>query len=266
MKTPIFIAGPCVIESEGMVLKTAERLKEISERLEIDIVFKSSYDKANKTSVKGFRGPGIERGLEILRKVKDETGLRVLTDVHDLHDIKRVAEVVDVIQIPAFLSRQTDMLIEAGKTGKVVNIKKGQFMSPNEIIKAAEKVFSTGNQNVWITERGTFFGYNDLVVDFRNLVWIKKAGIMVIYDATHSLQRPGLSENSGGYRELISHLARGAVAVGVDGIFAEVHPNPREALSDASTQIPLNMFEDFVKMLLDIWNTSKNWYHFEFPT
>lgn len=266
MRKPIFIAGPCVIENENLVLKTAEKLKEIAESLEIDLIFKSSYDKANRTSIKGFRGPGIDRGLEILNKIKEETGLRVLTDVHDMHDIRKVAEVVDVIQIPAFLSRQTDILVEAGKTGRVVNIKKGQFMSPNEAIKAAEKVFSVGNQNVWITERGTFFGYNDLVVDFRNLVWIKKAGINIIYDATHSLQRPGLSENSGGYRELISHLARGAVAVGVDGIFAEVHPNPKEALSDSSTQIPLSMFGDFVKMLLDIWNTSKNWYYFEFPT
>ncbi len=176
-----------------------------------------------------------------------------------------MAEAVDVIQIPAFLSRQTDMLVEAGKTGKVVNIKKGQFMSRNEIVKAAEKVASTGNEKVWITERGTFFGYNDLVVDFRNLVWLKKEGFKVIYDATHSVQKPGISSHSGGCREMITHLTRGAVAVGVDGIFAEVHPNPPEALSDSETQIPLNMFETFVGMILDVHRTCEKWLNFEFP-
>ncbi len=264
MNKPFFIAGPCVIESEKMVMESAEKLKEISEELKIDLFFKSSYDKANRTSISGFRGPGLEKGLEILAKVKESFNLKILTDVHDLHDIARVASVVDVIQIPAFLSRQTDMLVEAGKTGKIVNIKKGQFMSPNEAIKAVEKVLKVGGE-VWITERGTIFGYNDLVVDFRNAVWLRGSGAKLVYDATHSLQRPGISERSGGYRKLISHLARGAIAVGFDGIFSEVHPDPKNALSDSSTQLPLNLFRSFVEMILEIWEVAKNWYEFEFP-
>ncbi len=248
----IFIAGPCVIESEDMIINTAKALKKISERYSVELIFKSSYDKANRTSIESFRGPGIDEGLRILSRVKREIGLRVLTDVHDVHDIPKVAEIVDVIQIPAFLSRQTDMLVEAGRTGKTVNIKKGQFMSFNEALRAVEKVLSTGNENVWITERGTMFGYNDLVVDFRNIVRLRKEGIKVIYDASHSLQIPGISKTSSGYRELIPHLARAAVAVGVDGIFSEVHPNPNDALSDKDTQIPLDSYEDFLKMILEL--------------
>ena len=263
MNKPFFIAGPCVIESEKIVFETAEKLKEISEDLKIELYFKSSYDKANRTSISGFRGPGLERGLEILAKVKEKFKLGILTDVHDLHDIPKVAEVVDIIQIPAFLSRQTDMLIEAAKTGKIVNVKKGQFMSPNEAIRAVEKVIKVGGK-AWITERGTTFGYNDLVVDFRNAVWLRDSGARLVYDATHSLQRPGISESSGGYRRLITHLARGAIAVGFDGIFSEVHPNPENALSDANTQIPLKFYKNFVEMILEIWETAKNWYNFEF--
>jgi 2-dehydro-3-deoxyphosphooctonate aldolase (KDO 8-P synthase) len=264
MDKPFFIAGPCVIESEALVMETAEKLKEISEDLRIELFFKSSYDKANRTSIGGFRGPGLEKGLEILAKVKERFNLKILTDVHDMHDIPKVAEVVDVIQIPAFLSRQTDMLVLAGRTGKIVNIKKGQFMSPNEALKAIEKVKSVGGE-VWITERGTTFGYNDLVVDFRNAVWLRGYGAKVVYDSTHSLQRPGISEGSGGYRKLITHLARGAIAVGFDGIFSEVHPDPVKALSDASTQIPLKFYKNFVEMILEIWEASKKWYDFEFP-
>ncbi len=247
------IAGPCVLESEELAFEVAGRMKEITDRLGIEYIFKSSYDKANRTSIKSYRGPGLEKGLRILSDVKSRFGVRVLTDVHETWQVKPVSEVVDVIQIPAFLSRQTDLLIEAGKTGRTVNVKKGQFIAPWDVGPIIEKIESTGNRNIWITERGYIFGYNNLVVDFRGIPIMRQFGYPVVYDATHSLQRPsGKGGISGGDRELIPYLARAAVAVGVDGIFMEVHPEPDKALSDPMTQFPLDRVEELLRQLISI--------------
>ncbi len=264
MSKPFFIAGPCVIEDEGMVMDVAREIKGVAGRYGIEVYFKASYDKANRTSIESFRGPGLEEGLRILKRVKEEVGLPVLTDVHDFHDVPKVGKVVDVVQIPAFLSRQTDLLVAAGETGRIVNIKKAQFMAPWDVKHAVEKVKSTGNDRVWVTERGSLFGYGDLVVDMRGLVWMRREGLTVIYDATHSLQvLSGKGKVSGGYRDLITHLLRGAVAVGVDGIFAEVHPDPPRALSDAATQFPLREFPRLVEMVLEVYGVARRWYDFE---
>jgi len=254
MKNRFFlIAGPCVIESEELVFETAKKLKEITDKLNLDFVFKTSYDKANRTSIKSFRGPGLEKGLAILKNLKKELNIKVLTDVHDVHDVEKVAKVVDVIQIPAFLSRQTDLILEVARTGKIVNVKKAQFMAPWDIKFVIEKIESTGNKKIWITERGYIFGYNNLVVDFRSIVIMKKFGYPIIYDATHSLQKPSAGNGfSGGEREFIPYLARAAVAVGIDGLFMEVHPNPEKALSDAQTQYPLSQLENLLKQLIEI--------------
>jgi 2-dehydro-3-deoxyphosphooctonate aldolase (KDO 8-P synthase) len=254
MKNRFFlIAGPCVIESEDLVFETAKKLKEITDKLNLDFVFKTSYDKANRTSIKSFRGPGLEKGLAIIKNLKKALNIKVLTDVHDVHDVEKVAEVVDVIQIPAFLSRQTDLILEVSRTGKIVNVKKAQFMAPWDIKFVIEKIESVGNRNIWITERGYIFGYNNLVVDFRSIVIMKKFGYPVIYDATHSLQKPSAENGfSAGEREFIPHLARAAVAVGIDGLFMEVHPNPEKALSDAQTQYPLSQLENLLKQLIEI--------------
>ncbi len=247
------IAGPCVIESEELVFETAKKLKEITDKLNLDFVFKTSYDKANRTSIRGFRGPGLEKGLAIIKELKKELNIKVLTDVHDVHDVEKVAEVVDVIQIPAFLSRQTDLILEVSRTGKIVNVKKAQFMAPWDIKFVIEKIESVGNKKIWITERGYIFGYNNLVVDFRSIVIMKKFGYPVIYDATHSLQKPSAGNGfSGGEREFIPYLARAAVAVGIDGLFMEVHPNPEKALSDSQTQYPLSQLENLLKQLIEI--------------
>ena len=254
MKNRFFlIAGPCVIENEDLVFETAKKLKEITDKLNLDFVFKTSYDKANRTSIKSFRGPGLEKGLAIIKEIKKALNIKVLTDVHDVHDVEKVAEVVDVIQIPAFLSRQTDLILEVSRTGKIVNVKKAQFMAPWDIKFVIEKIESVGNRNIWITERGYIFGYNNLVVDFRSIVIMKKFGYPVIYDATHSLQKPSAGNGfSGGEREFIPYLARAAVAVGIDGLFMEVHPNPENALSDAKTQYPLSQLENLLKQLIEI--------------
>jgi len=254
MKNRFFlIAGPCVIENEELVFETAKKLKEITDKLNLDFVFKTSYDKANRTSIKSFRGPGLEKGLAIIKNLKKALNIKVLTDVHDVHDVEKVAEVVDVIQIPAFLSRQTDLILEVSRTGKIVNVKKAQFMAPWDIKFVIEKIESVGNRNIWITERGYIFGYNNLVVDFRSIVIMKKFGYPVIYDATHSLQKPSAGNGfSGGEREFIPYLARAAVAVGIDGLFMEVHPNPEKALSDAQTQYPLSQLENLLKQLIEI--------------
>jgi len=254
MKNRFFlIAGPCVIESEELVFETAKKLKEITDKLNLDFVFKTSYDKANRTSIKSFRGPGLEKGLAIIKDLKKELNIKVLTDVHDVHDVEKVAKVVDVIQIPAFLSRQTDLILEVARTGKIVNVKKAQFMAPWDIKFVIEKIESTGNKKIWITERGYIFGYNNLVVDFRSIVIMKKFGYPIIYDATHSLQKPSAGNGfSGGEREFIPYLARAAVAVGIDGLFMEVHPNPEKALSDAQTQYPLSQLENLLKQLIEI--------------
>jgi 2-dehydro-3-deoxyphosphooctonate aldolase (KDO 8-P synthase) len=237
------IAGPCVIESEEHVHFLAREIRRIAG----DFVFKASFDKANRSSVSSYRGPGLIEGLRILKGLRQE-GYRVLTDIHDASQAEPAAEAVDVLQIPAFLCRQTDLLIAAGRTRKIVNIKKGQFVSPQDIGNAAGKVASTGNNRIWLTERGSSFGYNNLVVDMRGLVIMKKFGYPVIFDATHSVQLPGASGNaSGGQPEFIEPLSRAAVAVGVDGLFVEVHDNPSKALSDGANALRL----DFLGPLLE---------------
>lgn len=247
------IAGPCVIEGEERLLTVAEHLQEICGRLGVPVVLKSSYDKANRTSLQSFRGPGLERGLEILGRVRKKTGLSVITDVHEVAQVTPAAEVVDALQIPAFLCRQTDLLLAAGQSGLAVNVKKGQFLSPGEIPRVVEKVVSTGNHRLLITERGTSFGYNNLVVDMRTLPIIRALGYPVVFDATHSLQLPGgTGVASGGLREYIPHLARAAVAAGCDALFMEVHPDPDQAPSDGATMWPLRDLEPLLHQLLRI--------------
>lgn len=249
----VFIMGPCVIEDEKTFLSIAESLAEISSRLKLPLVFKASYDKANRTSIKSYRGPGIKAGLKLLKKAKKTFRFPVLTDVHCRNDVKEVAEAVDIIQIPAYLCRQTDLLIEAGKTGRAVNIKKGQFMAPLDMRHAVDKVLSTGNDKIILTERGVSFGYNNLVVDFRALPIIRSLGYPVVFDATHSVQTPaGKGASSGGDRTMAGCLARAAVAVGVDGVFMEVHPDPEKALSDGPNSIYIKDLPAMIKELLDI--------------
>ncbi len=243
----VFIGGPCVIEGRDITLRTAEALSRITGRLGVPFIFKSSYDKANRTSLQSFRGPGIDAGLEILAEVKKNLGLLTLTDVHSVPEAAAAAEVVDVLQIPALLSRQTDILVACGRTGKTVNIKKGQFLSPYDMRHAIEKVASTGNEQIFVTERGSSFGYNTLVNDFRAIPIMQGFGCPIVYDATHSVQKPGgLSNRSGGEREFVFPLARAAIAVGADGVFMEVHENPGEALCDGGNSVNL---DEVAKML-----------------
>ncbi len=233
----LYIAGPCVIESEEAAVAVARELRRIAGRHGIRLVFKASFDKANRSSLDSFRGPGLEAGVAVLATVKAETGLAVLTDIHEPWQAEPAARVADVLQIPAFLCRQTDLLIAAGRTGAAVNIKKGQFMAPEDMRNAVEKVRSTGNRRVMLTERGTSFGYHNLVVDFRGIPVMRRTA-PVIFDVTHSLQLPGgLGHATGGAREFYPYLARAAAAVGVDGFFVETHPDPPRALSDATTQL-----------------------------
>ncbi|MGB9822478.1 3-deoxy-8-phosphooctulonate synthase [Thermodesulfovibrio sp.] len=253
------IAGPCVIESEEILFKTSEKLKEITQNLKIPLIFKSSYDKANRSSIKSYRGPGIKKGLEILNKVKEEFDLPILSDVHSVEEIQIAKDFLDVIQIPAFLCRQTDMIVEAGKTGKPVNVKKGQFLAPWDVKNIIEKIESTDNKKIIITERGTSFGYNNLIVDFRSFPIIRSMGVPVVFDATHSVQLPGGAGTcSSGQREFIPYLSRAAVACGVDGLFFEVHPEPDRALCDGPNMIPLKEFKELLKFLIEIHNTVKN--------
>ncbi len=255
------ISGPCVIESEDIVFETAEILKKITESLKIPFIFKSSYDKANRSSIRSYRGPGIKKGLEILNKVKEKFLIPVLSDVHSVEEINIAREVLDVIQIPAFLCRQTDMVVEAGKTGKPVNVKKGQFLAPWDVGNIIEKIKSTGNEKIMITERGTSFGYNNLVVDFRSFPVIQSFGVPVIFDATHSVQLPGRGGTfSSGERHFVPYLARAAVACGVDGLFFEVHPEPDRALCDGPNMIPLRDFKELLQSLLEIHAVSKKFY------
>jgi 2-dehydro-3-deoxyphosphooctonate aldolase (KDO 8-P synthase) len=248
---PLFIiAGPCVIESEDIIFYTAKRLKEICRAIGLPLLFKSSYDKANRTSLSSFRGPGLEKGLEILSHVKSKLDIPVISDVHSIEQIKPASEVLDVLQIPAFLCRQTDLILAASQTGKPVNVKKGQFLAPSDIKNIIEKFVSTGNQNVCITERGTSFGYNNLVVDFRSIPLMRSFGYPVIFDVTHSLQLPGGQGScSGGKREFAEPLAKAAVAVGADGLFMEVHPEPEKALCDGPNMIKLDDVEGLLSML-----------------
>ena len=251
------IAGPWILEGENgeMNLGVAKRLNAImaSYGNDVDFYFKSSYDKANRTSNSSFRGYGVREGLDILKAIKDEVGVRICTDVHSPEQALLAAEVVDFLQIPAFLCRQTDLLVAAGETGKRINIKKGQFLSPQETQFCAEKVFATGNQDVFICERGTTFGYNNLVVDMRCFPIVKSLGLRTIFDATHSVQQPGgLNGKTGGNREFAPILARSAVAAGVEGLFFETHPNPNEALSDGPNQIPVEWVEPMMDQLLEM--------------
>lgn len=247
------IAGPCVIESRELVLQTANKLKKICEKLKLPFIFKSSYDKANRTSIDSFRGSGIEEGLEILNQVKKEFDVYVLSDVHEVQDVKLAREVLDIIQIPAFLCRQTDLIVEAAKTGKVVNVKKGQFLAPDDVLNIAKKAYSAGNENVLITERGTSFGYHNLIVDMRSFDIIHKLGLPVIFDSTHSVQLPsGAGNKSSGQREFIPTLLKAAIASGCDGIFMETHPDPDSALSDGPNMVPLDMVEDLLKQAMRI--------------
>jgi 2-dehydro-3-deoxyphosphooctonate aldolase (KDO 8-P synthase) len=248
-----FIAGPCVIESERHALKLARQLGQTARHLRIPLIFKASYDKANRTSLASYRGPGLESGLRTLARIKRETGLPILSDVHEVSQVEAAAAVCDVIQVPAFLSRQTDLLVAAGHSGAVVNIKKGQFMSPWDVRNAIEKVASTGNHRIVVTERGVSFGYNNLVVDVRALAVMRDFGYPVVLDVTHSLQLPGGNgTESGGQPQYIETLARAGVAAGVDGVFMEVHENPAKALSDGANALELRRFKPLVRSLRDL--------------
>ena len=255
---PFLIAGPCVIESEQLVLDTAGKIAEITKSLGIPYVFKASFDKANRTSIKSYRGPGIEQGLAVLKKVKDLLSLPVLTDVHTDEQATEAGKVVDVLQIPAFLCRQTDLLIAAAKTGKVVNVKKGQFLSPPEMANAVKKVEECGSQRIVLTERGSSFGYNNLVVDMRSFPIMRSFGYPVVFDATHSVQLPGGGgTKSSGQREFVEPLACAAAGAGVDGFFMEVHPNPDEALSDGPNMVPLHQLKALLERVMRICDAAK---------
>ena len=244
----IVIAGPCVIESEEITLQIAEELKKISLKLDIDFYFKASFDKANRTSIDSFRGLGMRRGLEILRRVKDTYQLKIVTDIHEPYQAQPVAEVADIIQIPAFLCRQTDLLVAAAQTGKTINVKKAQFLAPWDMRNVVHKIERSGNRNIMLCERGTSFGYNMLVVDMTSIVEMKKIGYPVIFDGTHSVQKPGGNGTStSGNREYVPYLSRAAVATGADGLFLETHIHPEEALSDGPNMIPI----DNVKKLIE---------------
>jgi 2-dehydro-3-deoxyphosphooctonate aldolase (KDO 8-P synthase) len=255
----VLIAGPCVIENEKITRSTAEYILQITSELKIPFIFKSSYKKANRTSINSFSGIGDNAALKILNDVKQELGIPVLTDIHTVEEITLASEVADIIQIPAFLCRQTELLLAAGKSGKAVNIKKGQFLAPDEMKHAADKVASTGNKKILLTERGSSFGYHNLVVDMRSLIIMKELGYPVVMDVTHSVQLPGQSNISGGQPKFIKPLARAAAAVGIDALFLEVHPNPKEALSDAASQLPLSELKELLQQIIEIDRIIKNY-------
>ncbi|MBW8348423.1 3-deoxy-8-phosphooctulonate synthase [Bacillus sp. IITD106] len=249
----VLIAGPCLIESEELVMETASVIKDVTEKLGIPFVFKASFDKANRSSIYSERGPGIYKGLEILEDVKSELNVPILTDIHEPVQAPIVAEVADIMQIPAFLCRQTDLLVNAAKTNKIINIKKGQFTAPWDMKNVVAKIKESGNDKILLTERGSSFGYNDLVVDMRSLPQMRELDVPIVFDATHSVQRPGgLGTSSGGKREFVPFLARAATAIGIDALFIEVHPNPDEALSDGPNMIKLSGLEEFLKPLIEI--------------
>ncbi len=256
----VLIAGPCVIESESHAQMMAERLAEIAERASVPFIFKASYDKANRSSEQSYRGPGLVEGLRILKKIKTQLHVPILTDIHEPSQAAPVGEVADVLQIPAFLSRQTDLLMAAGKTGRVVNLKKGQFLSPWEMANAVEKVATTGNEQIILTERGASFGYQNLVVDMRSFPILRKTGCPVVFDVTHSVQLPGgAGKSSGGQPEFIEPLARAGTAVGVDGVFLEVHDNPAKALSDGTNALPLGELPGLIGKLKQIAALVRGW-------
>lgn len=254
----VLIAGPCVVESKEIIFHTAEEIKRICGVLNIPFIFKSSFKKANRTNLKSFIGLGDEEAIKLLAQVRKDFDLPVLTDIHKESDIELVSEAVDIIQIPAFLCRQTDLLLAAGESGKVVNIKKGQFLAPEDIKHAAEKVASTGNKKILLTERGTTFGYHNLVVDMRSLVIMKELGYPVVMDATHSVQLPSKDNVSGGEPRFIKPLAKAATAIGIDALFLEVHPEPSKALSDAASQLPLNQLESLLIQIKAIDSLTKS--------
>ena len=247
------IAGPCQLESENHAIKISSELKKITSKLKINLIYKTSFDKANRTSLKGKRGLGLEKSLPIFDKIRDKVGVPILTDVHSSEQCSKVAKHVDVLQIPAFLCRQTDLLIAAAKTGKIINVKKGQFLAPWDISNVIKKIEESGNKKILITERGASFGYNTLVSDMRALPIMSKFGYPIVFDATHSVQQPGgMGEKSGGQREFVPHLSRAAIAVGVGAIFIETHEDPDNAPSDGPNMVPLNELENLLKKLTDI--------------
>lgn len=249
------IAGPCVIENEDMILDTAKEIKKITDELDIEYYFKASFDKANRTSIYSYRGPGIEEGIRILQKVKDTYGLKIATDIHEPYQAEQVAKVADIIQIPAFLCRQTDLLIAAAKTGKLINVKKAQFLAPWDMKNVVNKLEESGSNNIMLCERGTTFGYNTLVVDMTGLLEMKRFGYPVIFDATHSVQKPGgKGDATGGNREYVEYLAKAAIAVGVDGLFMEVHPDPDNAKSDGPNMVPLSELKSILEKLIKVYN------------
>ncbi len=251
----ILIAGPCVIESEENVMLVAKTVKEIAERLDLDYYFKASFDKANRTSISSYRGPGIEEGLRILKKVKDTYGLKICTDIHEPWQAEKAAEVADIIQIPAFLCRQTDLLVAAAKTGKLINVKKAQFLAPWDMGNVVRKLEESGNRNIMLCERGTSFGYNTLVVDMTGIIEMKKFGYPVVMDATHSVQKPGGKGNAtGGNREYVEPLAKAAIAAGADALFFEVHPDPDNALSDGPNMVKLDEFEGLLQRVIKVYD------------
>ena len=253
------IAGPCQLESEQHAMDMAGKIKEITDKFKIGFIYKTSFDKANRTSIKGKRGAGLEKSLPVFDKIKKELGIATLTDVHNEEQCSIVAKHVDVLQIPAFLCRQTDLLIAAAKTKKIINVKKGQFLAPWDMVNVTKKILDSGNNNILVTERGASFGYNTLVSDMRSIPIMAKNGFPVIFDATHSVQQPGgMGEKSGGQREFVEYLARAAVAVGVAGVFIETHQDPDNAPSDGPNMVPLNKLENLVNQLFEIDNLIKN--------
>lgn len=255
MEKFILIAGPCVIESEKNVMLIAETVKGIAERLNLDYYFKASFDKANRTSISSYRGPGLEKGLEILQKVKDTYGLKICTDIHEPWQAEPVSQVADILQIPAFLCRQTDLLVAAARTGRIINVKKAQFLAPWDMGNVVRKIEDSGNHRIMLTERGTCFGYNTLVVDMTSFTEMKKFGYPVVMDATHSVQKPGgKGTATGGNRAYVEPLAKAAVAAGADALFFEVHPDPDNALSDGPNMVQLDQFEDMLKRIIKVYN------------
>ena len=257
----VLIAGPCVLEGEAVTMEIARQLKELCGSLEIPLIFKASYEKDNRGSERSYKGPGLQEGLKVLDKVKQQVGLPVLSDVHRLEDVDRAKEVLDIIQVPAFLCQQTSLLLRVGEAGRVVNIKKGQFVAPENMAGAVKKIYSTGNQQVLLTERGTCFGYNKLVSDFCSIPIMQGIGCPVIFDATHVIRNYGIPSEDprGGSPQYVPHLSRAAVAVGCDGLFLETHPKPSEALCDASSMIPLNEMEGLLKQAKAIHDMVRTW-------
>jgi len=257
----VLIAGPCILEGEAMALEVAKRLKEICSGLKISYVFKASYEKDNRGSEKSYKGPGLEEGLEVLAKVREKVGVPVLSDVHRMEDVDRAKEVLDILQVPAFLCQQTSLLLKVGEAGKVVNIKKGQFVAPENMAGAVKKIYSTGNRQVLLTERGTCFGYNKLISDFCSIPIMQEIGCPVIFDATHVIRNYGIPSEDprGGSPEYVPHLSRAAVAVGCNGLFLETHPRPSQALCDASSMIPLSEIENLLRQTKAIHDMVRTW-------